>query len=352
VILPDLRLTMLDRLGQSFKLFAFGGAQVDNRIKARDLVVHAIPTRIYKDEASPCSCLTVFAHGGGFTWGTLDDYDQLCRNIVFGAGGTLVSVDYRLAPAHPFPAAMDDVYTIALWATHQGRDLAAADAPFILAGDSAGGCLAAAVSQRLDKDNGMKPDGQLLIYPMIEHYSATPAAFHKLSQQFRPAFEDIKGAWDSYIDQVTGPSLPFAVPPRAMSLAGLPPALVITAGNDPLRFEGESYADKLATAGVTVTKRCHAGVEHSFLAEPHGSPEVDVAVREIAAWIDALKQGLSTENRTDQTKDGDLGAGAVIEGARRTTPLTSRLHKPFLNRDITESSTTKAARSASTLSRS
>jgi acetyl esterase len=256
---------------------------------AGGLTVDTIPVRLYRDEANPTSCLTVFAHGGGFTWGTLDDYDQLCRNIVAGAGGTLISVDYRLAPLHPFPAALDDFHTVALWAFKEGDSLAAPHAPLIVAGDSAGGCLAAAVAQRLGAEGGPRPDGQLLVYPMIEHYSATPAAFHELSRRFQPRFEDIKGAWDAYVDPATGPALPYAVPPRAATLVGLPPALVLIAANDPLRFEGEAYADRLAAEGVPVRKRRHDGVGHSFLGEPLGSPEVDAAISEIAAWIDELR---------------------------------------------------------------
>lgn len=259
-------------------------------ISTNDFAVCGVPARLYRNESNPASCLTIFAHGGGFTWGTLDDYDQLCRNILAGIGGTLISVDYRLAPAHPFPAALDDVHAAAFRAFRERDNLVATNAPFIIAGDSAGGCLAAAVAQRLVAEGGPRPDGQLLIYPMIEHYSATPPAFHELSRQFRPRFEDIQGAWDAYVDPVEGPTLPYAVPPRAASLAGLPPALVLTATKDPLRFEGEAYADRLAAEGVAVRKRCHAGVEHSFLGEPPGSPEVDAAIQEIAAWVASLKE--------------------------------------------------------------
>lgn len=258
-------------------------------ISSSDFLANSIPVRRYSHDADPTSSLTVFAHGGGFTWGTLDDYEQLCRNIIAGTGGTLISVDYRLAPANPFPAAIDDLHAVALWAYGAGKNLVASDAPFVMAGDSAGGCLAAAVTQRLVAEDGRRPDGQLLIYPMIEHYSATPEAFHALSQRFRPRFEDIKGAWDAYIDPATGPTLPYAVPPRAASLAGLPPALVITAANDPLRFEGEAYADRLAAVGVPVRKCLHQGVAHSFLGEPPGHPEVDAAIGEIAAWMDELR---------------------------------------------------------------
>lgn len=254
-----------------------------------ELQIATIPARLHRNEANPTACLTVFAHGGGFTSGTLDDYDQLCRNLLAGAGGTLISVDYRLAPAHPFPAAIDDVHAVAVWAAENRNAFVASDAPFIIAGDSAGGCLAAGVAQRLVAEGGPVPDGQMLIYPMIEHYSATPAGFHELSRDFPPSFEDIRGAWDAYLDPATGPALPYAVPPRATSFAGLPAALVLTAANDPLRFEGEAYADRLASAGVAVQRRRHPGVAHSFLVEPPGSQEVDAAISEIAAWVGTLK---------------------------------------------------------------
>ena len=204
--------------------------------------------------------------------------------------GQLVSVDYRLAPAHPFPAALDDLCAVVIWAQANRGELVAASAPLIVAGDSAGGCLAAGAAQRLPARSSLRPDGQILIYPMIEHYSATPEGFHALSQAFRPRFGDVKGAWDAYIDPISGPALPYAVPTRAPSVAGLAPALVITAANDPLRFEGEAYADRLAQAGVPVRRHCHPGVGHSFLGEPPGSPQVDAAIEEIAAWLRGLKQ--------------------------------------------------------------
>lgn len=259
------------------------------QIEIRDAMALAVPIRTYANTAEPQSCLTVFAHGGGFTWGTLDDYDQLCCNIVTATNGKLVSVDYRLAPAHPFPAALDDLCSVFIWADANRDGLVAPSAPQIIAGDSAGGCLAAGAAQRLVVGSSSLPDGQLLIYPMIEHYSATPGGFHDLSQEFGPRFDDIKGAWDAYIDPVTGPALPYSVPSRAASLAGLPPTLVITAANDPLRFEGEAYADRLAAEGVPVRKRCHDGVAHSFLGEHPDSPEVGAAIAEIAAWMGELR---------------------------------------------------------------
>ena len=159
----------------------------------RSIGPHDLPVRIYMPQSGSRLCLTLFVHGGGFSWGTLDDYDPICRNLVAATGGTVVSVGYRLAPQHPFPAGLDDVVEAAHWTVTQAEDLADAGAPFILAGDSAGGCLTAGAAQRLRDERGPAIDGQLLIYPMIEYHDRTPAGFHELARHFRPSFDDIRG---------------------------------------------------------------------------------------------------------------------------------------------------------------
>ncbi len=116
-------------------------------------------------------------------WGTLDDFDQICRNLVLATGGTVASVGYRLAPQHPFPAGLDDVVEAARWAAAEIGDLAGPEALFILAGDGAGGCLAAGAAQRLRDEGGPALDGQILIYPMIEYHDRTPASFHDLARR-------------------------------------------------------------------------------------------------------------------------------------------------------------------------
>jgi acetyl esterase len=230
-------------------------ANVDPLRTDREVGPQSVPVRIYTPSGGARACLTLFVHGGGFSWGTLDDYDQICRNLMMATDGTVVSVGYRLVPQHPFPAALDDVVEAAQWAAAHAADLASPRALFILAGDSAGGCLAASAAQRLRDKLAPLPDGQLLIYPMIEHHERTPAGFHDLARRFRPSFEDIRGAWEQYLPTPAHVAAPYAVPSRAADLTGLPAAFVLTAAEDPLSVEGQAYAAQLRAAGVATRHR-------------------------------------------------------------------------------------------------
>jgi acetyl esterase len=259
----------------------------------REVGVHSVPVRIYKPSGGARACLTLFVHGGGFSWGTLDDYDQICRNLMMATSGTVVSVGYRLAPQHPFPAALDDVVEAAQWAAAHAADLASPRALFILAGDSAGGCLAAGAAQRLRDERALLPDGQLLIYPMIEHHDRTPPGFHDLARRFRPSFADIRGAWEQYLPSPAHVAAPYAIPSRTADLTGLPAAFVLTAAEDPLSVEGQAYAAQLRAARIPTRASRYEGVGHSFLGEPLGAPQVQAALRDVAAWIRELRAGAS-----------------------------------------------------------
>lgn len=247
--------------------------------RSENASIAGVPVRRYT-ASNPSSSILIFAHGGGFSWGTLDDYDQIARNLCAATRAEVVSVGYRLAPDHPFPAGFDDVCTVL-------RALASAKPPGIsiaVAGDSAGACLAAGAAQRL-KDEGVEVSRQLLIYPMIEYHDRTPAAFHTLSDRYHPSFEAVKGAWDTYLQ--TSRDLPaYSVPPRKASLDGLPPALTVVAENDPLRFEAIAYAEQLSSAGVSSHISSYQGTLHGFLNEaPVGI--VAEALSDIAAWFES-----------------------------------------------------------------
>ncbi|WP_430334129.1 alpha/beta hydrolase [Rhodococcus sp. ACT016] len=223
-----------------------------------------IPARVYEpasDVADPRP-VVVFAHGGGFVFCDLDTHDGLCRAMANGIGAVVVSVDYRLAPEHPAPAALEDVYAALVWAHANCAELNGDPSRIVVAGDSAGGNLAATVALAARDRGGPALAAQALIYPVIdddfdtESYRAyavghfnTRAAMRWYWQQYAP------GGADS----------PLISPARAETLAGLPPAVVVTAGRDPLCSEGDGYAARLAFDGVATTHRRYDDLFHGFM---------------------------------------------------------------------------------------
>ena len=209
-----------------------------------------IRIRIYSPTTSSGPVpVVVFAHGGGFVFCDLDSHDELCRAMTNGIGAVVVSVDYRLAPESPWPAAAEDVYAVADWAARRAEALDGDPARLVVAGDSAGGNLAA-VTALLARDRGRPGIAcQLLLYPVIA------ADFDTMSyRRFGTGYFNTAGAmawyWDQYAPDPADRSHPYASPLRAR-LAGLPPAAVVTAGFDPLWSEGEAYAKALAAESVT-----------------------------------------------------------------------------------------------------
>lgn len=261
-------------------------------IEATEHDIAGVRVRRYQPDDEPAATM-VFAHGGGFSWGTLDDYDRICRNLCEGARSTIISVDYRLAPGHPFPAAIDDVHAVALRVIDEGQS-----GRLVLAGDSAGACLAAGIAQRLCSDGVAGIGGQLLIYPMIEYHDRTPPAFHTLSDRYHPTFEAVRNAWDTYLQAPVDELPSYAVPPRCPLLSGLPPALTLVAQNDPLRFEGMLYSEQLRDAGVQSDLRDYTGSAHGFLSEPAGpGNQVAKALIDVRDWVFRLPLDPSTSRR-------------------------------------------------------
>ena len=224
-----------------------------------------IAVRIYRPEGDSLPIL-VYAHGGGFVFCDLESHDGLCRAIANHVPAVVISVAYRLAPENQWPDAAEDVYTVTRWAA-DNADAVDGDAQrVVVGGDSAGGNLAA-VAALMSRDRGGPPiAGQLLIYPVIA------ADFDNESYRlFGNGFYNPKSAlqwyWDQYVPAPADREDPYASPLRA-NLAGLPPAVIVTAGHDPLRDEGNAYADALEAAGV-VTVRCpFEGGIHGFMTMP------------------------------------------------------------------------------------
>lgn len=227
-----------------------------------------IPVRIYWPAApshAPAP-MVVFAHGGGFVFCDLDTHDDLCRSLSNGIAAIVVSVDYRLAPESQWPAAVEDVYTAVCWAAGEAERLGGDVSKIVVAGDSAGGNLAA-VTAILARDRG-GPDiaCQALLYPVLAADFDTESY-----RRFETGFYNTRAAmtwyWDQYVPEVGDRAHPHVAPLHA-DLRGLPQAVVITAGFDPLRSEGEEYAEALAAQGVPVVHHGYAGAIHGFMTMP------------------------------------------------------------------------------------
>ncbi|OHT87168.1 alpha/beta hydrolase [Mycobacterium syngnathidarum] len=225
-----------------------------------------IDVRVYRPEASEPLPLLVYAHGGGFVFCDLDSHDGLCRNLANLIPAVVVSVAYRLAPEHRWPTAAEDLYAATRWAVDHAADFGADPSRVVVGGDSAGGNLAA-VTTLMSRDRG-GPDlaAQLLLYPVIAADFDTDSyrLFGRGFYNPRPA---LQWYWDQYVPQAADRRHPYASPLTG-DLSGLPPAVVVLAGHDPLRDEGIAYADALEEAGVPVTRRPFDGGIHGFMTMP------------------------------------------------------------------------------------
>ncbi len=204
----------------------------------------------------------VFFHGGGFVVGSIDSYDRCCRALASKARVVVVSIDYRLAPEHRFPAAVDDAISATRWVIANAAALGVDPGAVAVGGDSAGGTLAAVAAQALRAD-ARQPAFQLLVYPLTDLRGGTASREYFREGYFLTA-RSIDFYTGHYIPDGAQHTDPRASPLLARDLAGLPPALVLTAGFDPLRDEGRAYAEKMRAAGVDVTHVCAEGSIHSF----------------------------------------------------------------------------------------
>lgn len=222
-----------------------------------------LPARIYWPRDRPGQALVVYFHGGGWVLGGLDGHDATARALASGAGTIVVSVDYRLAPEHRFPAAAEDAYAATAWAAENAVELGGDPERLAVAGDSAGGNLAAVAALLAVERGGPEPAFQLLVYPVTDHDFDTESYADSdvdclLTRQHMIWF------WEQYAPDPAQRDDPRASPLRARDLSGLPPAHVVTAGRDPLRTEGRRYAERLRAAGVpTSTQHC-PGLPHGF----------------------------------------------------------------------------------------
>ena len=243
-----------------------------------------LDARLYRPAGDGPWPTTVFLHGGGFVIGDLDTHDQVCRRLCRDAGTVVVAPDYRLAPENPFPAGLDDALAATRWA-HEHLDELGGDHRLAVGGDSAGGNLSAVVAQAMPE----AITAQLLVYPAVDVAGEYQSRVDNAEGYFLE-LAMMEWFFTHYTTDVEGvdPHDPRLSPLRAESLSGLPPAVVVTAEFDPLRDEGEAYADRLEAEGVTVERARYDGMIHGFVDMAAMSPGAEAAVADTVARFSRL----------------------------------------------------------------
>jgi len=237
--------------------------------------------RVYRPEGPGPFPTVCFFHGGGYVIGSLETHDNTCRTICRGANAVVVSVDYRLAPEHPYPAGIEDAIAGARWVLAHASELGGSDRVGV-AGDSAGGNFSAVVAQQL-RESPLPLAAQFLIYPAVDHPEAGHPSIEENARGYLLELETMRWFYRHYVGEGADMRDPRIAPLRASDLAGLPPAVIVTAEFDPLRDEGEAYGEALRAAGVSTDMiRCD-GMIHGFFDMGRWSPAaqacIDRAVR-------------------------------------------------------------------------
>jgi acetyl esterase len=258
---------------------------------------HQIPIRIYRPRLDARLPAVIYYHGGGWVIGSLDSYDGLCRRIASQGECVVISVDYRLAPEFKFPAAPDDALTAFQWVAAQAAALDIDGSRLVVAGDSAGGNLAAVTCVQLRDEGGPQPLAQLLIYPVVRHHLPAVGSLAENGQGY--LLDQAAMAWflGHYLAKDSDQTHPHYAVALTPNLAGLPPALVITAEFDPLRDQGEEFAQRLRGEGNRAETWRFDGMIHGF----YGMAGIDrgsEAVDRSAAWLRSVFAASTATNST------------------------------------------------------
>jgi acetyl esterase len=242
-----------------------------------------IPARRYRPAGSRATI--VWLHGGGWViGGGLDPHDAMCRILANSAAATVVSVDYRLAPEHPFPVPLDDCFDALNWVA--GRE---GSSPLVIGGDSAGGNLAAVCALRARDRGGPPLAAQLLVYPVTDTDMTTASYIeHGANELLMLGAAEMAWFFDQYVPEVAQRRNPEVAPLRAPNLSGLPPAIVVVAEYDPLRDDGLCYAERLSSAGVDVTLLRYDDMPHVFFSFVNLIPTGNEAVQRVGSTLRAM----------------------------------------------------------------
>ena len=257
--------------------------------RVEDVDAGGVPARVYVPPGSGPFPVAMMFHGGGWVIGDLATADCQSREVCRGAGVVVVSVDYRLAPEHRFPAAAEDCYAATVWTAENAGRFGGDGGRLAVVGDSAGGNLAAVVALMARDRHGPPLAFQLLVYPVTDGANFETASYRDNAEGYLLTAAAMQWFWNHYAPDAAQRQHPYASPLLAESHAGLPPALVLTAEYDPLRDEGEAYAAKLAAAGVAAKHLRYDGFIHGFFSHTRTIPATRAAMDAACA---ALKEAL------------------------------------------------------------
>jgi len=254
---------------------------VDRKIPGPD---GEISIRLYYPDGDAPFATLVYFHGGGWVIGDLDTHHGFCHALAKTSGCLVVAVDYRLAPEHRYPAAVEDAYAATTWVAENSELIQVDPDRFAVCGDSAGGHLAAVVSLMARDRKGPRIDLQILIYPITDCSFDTPS-YEENREGYMLTRDLMKWFWNHFINIESEADDPFVSPLRAESFRDLPPALILTAEYDPLRDEGEAYAEKLQGAGVNATLTRYPGMIHAFIRMTAQLDKANVALGQVAGML-------------------------------------------------------------------
>ncbi|GAA1779476.1 hypothetical protein GCM10009712_28660 [Pseudarthrobacter sulfonivorans] len=248
-----------------------------------------VPVRIYTPAEADAYGVLVYFHGGAFFLGSLDTHDHVARSLAKETGYKVISVGYRLAPEAAFPAGLEDCYAVVRWAADQGNTLGWDGKNLAIAGDSSGGNFVAAVAARAHDDGFDGVTHQILFYPSVDldFDEDRYPSMRENAVGYGLETAGLKPFNAFYLDSGADPADPLVSPIKREDLTGLPPALIITAEHDPLRDEGELYAQRLRDAGVDATVSRYAGANHGFVQNFSWIPEFHRPFREAAGFLNA-----------------------------------------------------------------
>ncbi len=245
-----------------------------------------LPIRIYTPKSDKDLLpVVVFFHGGGFVLCNLDTHDGKVRELSQASGSIVVSVDYRLAPEHKFPAAPDDCLAATRWVAEHAAEFGGDPSRIAVAGDSAGGNLATVTALRIRDEGGPELKAQLLVYPITDYYDPGHASYEENAVGYFLTRSLMIWFFDHYLSSKSEANDPLVSPLRRSDLAGLPPAFVLTCEFDPLRDEGELYAEALSKAGVDTQSSRYDGMIHNFYGETALYSQAVKAMEETGAWL-------------------------------------------------------------------